>query len=306
MEEVAHLVDENLGAEDVCRACMLAFAKDSMVFLYDSSNTNVADIFYNCTSLEVFRVCLDMRFQLFFNQMANCSQATAIDGLPEFICQRCHTLLLHFNEFRTKCATSDAIFRRKRCKLHTLVQVNNVVCMFLIFCFVEQPELKSRLILAAASMANTKKLNSQPLTYRQAVHPKKFKFIQILRIFVSKKPAHNKLLQKLYCFVYLPTEPKNELNLLDDPDDQSDDDNDANYEDDDDGDDDDGNDDDDVSSDGIKKETVVTKRRKKKTKNKDSPPKDLFKCDLCDKRFFKKHRLEGHLRTHQGLKVGFF
>lgn len=29
-------------------------------------------------------------------------------------------------------------------------------------------------------------------------------------------------------------------------------------------------------------------------------------CDICSKKFFKLHRLEGHLRQHQGLKVNAF
>lgn len=93
-------------------------------------------------------------------------------------------------------------------------------------------------------------------------------------------------------------EPKPEFNNLDtyENDESEDDDND----------DEDYNEDEDVlSSDGIviKKEVVVKRKRKKRNRNKDVPQKDLFKCDMCDKRFFKKHRLEGHLRTHQGLKV---
>lgn len=57
MEGVTDLAGEHPSAEDVCcRACMFAFDKDSMVFLYDTSSNNVADIFFNCTSLKVFSV----------------------------------------------------------------------------------------------------------------------------------------------------------------------------------------------------------------------------------------------------------
>lgn len=31
--------------------------------------------------------------------------------------------------------------------------------------------------------------------------------------------------------------------------------------------------------------------------------KSTLTCDTCGKKFFKLHRLEGHLRQHQGLKV---
>lgn len=31
-----------------------------------------------------------------------------------------------------------------------------------------------------------------------------------------------------------------------------------------------------------------------------------FICDICNKKFYKLHRLKGHLRTHQGLKVNSF
>lgn len=31
----------------------------------------------------------------------------------------------------------------------------------------------------------------------------------------------------------------------------------------------------------------------------------IYQCDLCSKKFFMKHRLEAHLRIHQGLKVFF-
>lgn len=32
----------------------------------------------------------------------------------------------------------------------------------------------------------------------------------------------------------------------------------------------------------------------------------VFPCNLCDRKFFRERRLEGHLRQHQGLKVGLF
>lgn len=42
---------ENPKNDDCCRACMIYFNRESMVFLYES--TNVAEIFSKCTSLEV-------------------------------------------------------------------------------------------------------------------------------------------------------------------------------------------------------------------------------------------------------------
>lgn len=103
-------------------------------------------------------------------------------------------------------------------------------------------------------------------------------------------------LTKLFTNSFFP-EPKPEFDNLD-VDDESEDDNDDDY-----NEDEDEEEDDVLSSDGGIKKEVVVKRKKKKSKKKDASPKDLFKCDMCDKRFFKKHRLEGHLRTHQGLKV---
>lgn len=42
------------------------------------------------------------------------------------------------------------------------------------------------------------------------------------------------------------------------------------------------------------------------TKSESADKKSTLTCDECGKKFFKKHRLEGHLREHQGLKVRLF
>lgn len=39
------------------------------------------------------------------------------------------------------------------------------------------------------------------------------------------------------------------------------------------------------------------------TKSDSAPKKSTLTCETCGKKFFKLHRLEGHLRQHQGLKV---
>lgn len=73
-------------------------------------------------------------------------------------------------------------------------------------------------------------------------------------------------------------------------------------------------DDDSSSDDGIEDEEDEDDKGKAKSKKKKTEKKrvrirernkisSLISCDLCGKKFYKKHRLEAHLRSHQGLKV---
>lgn len=48
-------------------------------------------------------------------------------------------------------------------------------------------------------------------------------------------------------------------------------------------------------------ELSTQKKRKRKERKKVFDV--IYQCDLCSKKFFMKHRLEAHLRIHQGLKV---
>lgn len=50
-------------------------------------------------------------------------------------------------------------------------------------------------------------------------------------------------------------------------------------------------------------ENTQKKRKKSKTKKKNNTPSEVLPCSLCPKKFFKKHRLEAHIRQHNGLKV---
>ncbi|KAJ6632862.1 hypothetical protein Bhyg_16697, partial [Pseudolycoriella hygida] len=77
------------GKGGTCRACTLFYDTSRMIFLFES-DTNLAEMFWKCTSLET----------------------SDADGLPKHICLNCHNDLINYNKFRLLCASSDTYFRR--------------------------------------------------------------------------------------------------------------------------------------------------------------------------------------------------